>query len=121
MGLIEQSAFRKKETHAKRGFALFCCGLLLLIGPTPIFTSQAESVTLAWDPNSEPDLAGYKFYYGGQTRSYTNVVDVSKVTTNTVTGLAQGETYFFAVTAYNTSGLESDVSKESAAWLSAGA
>jgi hypothetical protein len=69
-------------------------------------------VTLTWDPNTEPDIAGYKFYYGVQSRIYTNVADVGNLITNTVSGLTEGMTYYFAVTAYNTAGVESDFSNE---------
>jgi uncharacterized protein YqjF (DUF2071 family) len=72
----------------------------------------SSSVTLAWDPNTEFNLAGYKVYYGVASGVYTNSVDVGNVTTNRVTGLAQGVTYYFAITAYNTSGQESDYSAE---------
>jgi hypothetical protein len=73
---------------------------------------ESAQVTLEWDPNSEPDLAGYKFYYGTSSENYTNVIDVGNQVTYTVTGLKPGETYYFAVTAYNTAGLESDYSNE---------
>lgn len=71
-----------------------------------------QSVTLAWDPNSETDLAGYIVYWGSASRNYTNAVNVGNVTTNTVSGLMDGVSYYFAVTAYNTNGLESDFSDE---------
>src|SRR4051812_31768310 len=85
-------------------------GCVLLLGL--IYQVTAESVTLVWDPNSEPDLAGYRFYYGGESGNYTNIVDIKNATTNSVSGLVEGGTYFFAVTAYNTLGLESDFSNE---------
>lgn len=73
---------------------------------------SAQSVTLAWDPNPENDIGGYIVYYGPASRNYTNAVNVGNVTTNTVSGLVDGATYFFAVTAFNTNGLESDFSDE---------
>jgi len=72
------------------------------------------SVQLAWDPNSETDLAGYKVYYGtisGQYASPPQTAGVSTAPTYTVQNLAPG-TYFFVVTAYNTAGLESGFSNE---------
>jgi predicted phage tail protein len=69
-------------------------------------------VTLAWDPNSEADLSGYRIHYGTSSGSYTSVRDVGNELTCTVTGLTAGETYYFAATAYNTSGLESGYSNE---------
>jgi hypothetical protein len=69
-------------------------------------------VTLTWDPNSEPDLAGYKVYVGESSRVYTLTLDVGNLATYTVTGLQAGHTYYFAVTAYDTSGNEGAFSTE---------
>jgi len=69
-------------------------------------------VTFEWDPNTEPDLDGYNFYWGYSKRDYTFSADVGNQTTYTVTGLIPGLTYYFAVTAYNTDGLESGYSDE---------
>jgi hypothetical protein len=74
--------------------------------------SDAENVTLAWDPNSEPDLAGYRIHYGTESGTYTQIIDVGNVTATTISGLTRGTTYFAAGTAYNTSDLESDYSQE---------
>jgi len=71
-----------------------------------------QSVTLAWDPNPEPDVSGYKIHYGNASRNYPYSTNVGNVTTATVYGLQEGLVYFFAVTAHNTSGLESDYSNE---------
>lgn len=72
---------------------------------------SAYDVTLSWDPNTEPDLAGYKVYYGTSSHNYTETIDVGNTTTYQITGLSEG-TYYFAVTAYDTSGNESDFSDE---------
>ena len=69
-------------------------------------------VTLQWDPNTEADLAGYRLYYGFSSRSYDNVVDLGDQTTYTLSGLEQGQTYYFALTAFDTEGLESGYSNE---------
>ena len=74
--------------------------------------AQAATVTLAWDPNTEPDLAGYKLCYGTTAGSYTSVVDVGKVTTYTISSLADGTTYYFAVMAYSISGGNSGYSNQ---------
>ncbi len=73
---------------------------------------RAEQVSLAWDANTEPDLGGYKLYYGTASQAYSQVIDVGKGTQVTVSNLNQGVTYFFAVTAYNLQGAESDYSNE---------
>jgi fibronectin type 3 domain-containing protein len=84
-----------------------CLGVLACLQ-----NAHGASVTLAWDPNPETDLAGYRVYYGTASRSYSQTNSAGNVTTNVVGGLATGITYYFAVTAYNTSGLESDFSNE---------
>ncbi|MBI3853350.1 MAG: tandem-95 repeat protein [Verrucomicrobia bacterium] len=69
-------------------------------------------MTLAWDPSTDPDVAGYKIYYGVVSRTYTNMVDVGNATNVTISGLIEGTTYYFAATAYNALGMESDFSNE---------
>jgi hypothetical protein len=69
-------------------------------------------VTLAWDSNDKPDLAGYRIYYGPTSKNYKYSVDVGKVTSCTVSGLIEGKKYYFAATAYDTHINESDFSFE---------
>jgi len=72
------------------------------------------SATLDWDANTEPDLAGYKIYrstVSGGSRVLIGVVPKG-TTTYTATGLQSGTTYYFVVTAYNTSFGESAFSNE---------
>ncbi len=71
----------------------------------------ATSVTLQWDANTDSDLAGYKVHYQADSSSqpfegYTPI-DVGNKTTATVSGLDSNHSYYFAVTAYNSSGEES--------------
>ena len=72
----------------------------------------AAQIKLAWDVNTESDLAGYKVYYGTSSKSYVGSTDVGNVTAFTLTGLTQGQTYYTAVTAYNTLNQESGYSSE---------
>jgi chitinase len=74
--------------------------------------ARAEQVTLAWDANLEADLAGYKVHYGTASGSYTSSLDVNKVTTASIGTLTAGQTYYFAVTAYNSSNKESGYSNQ---------
>lgn len=79
-----------------------------------VLMAAGASVTLAWDPNPEPDIAGYKIYWrtNGQTYTTNWSVTITNGTTGTVTNLLLGRQYFFVATAFNTSGLESDYSNE---------
>ena len=72
----------------------------------------AASVTLAWNPNSESNVAGYKVHYGHSSRTYPFVIDVGNATRQTIGDLQEGVSYHFAVTAYNIAGRESDFSGE---------
>jgi len=85
--------------------------------------TPSGTATLQWStPASDIDgaamtVAGYKVYYGTESGVYTTVIDVGNVNTYTVSGLPAGTTYFFAVTAYDTSGVESDPTDEQAKTL----
>jgi hypothetical protein len=72
--------------------------------------AAAAQVTLAWDANSEADLAGYRIHYGTVAGNFSNHIDVKKVTSYTVSGLTAGQTYYFAASAYDTAGNESGYS-----------
>ena len=45
---------------------------------------HGATVTLAWDANTEPDLAGYKIHYGTASRDYSHSIDVGNVTEYTL-------------------------------------
>ena len=79
-----------------------------------LITSNAFSgdISLEWDPNIEPNLAGYKMYYGTSSSSYTCTIDVGNHTTCTISDLEEGNIYYFAATAYDLFGNESDYSNE---------
>ncbi len=74
--------------------------------------ASAGQATLTWNPNTESDLAGYKLHYGTASGNFTVHLDVHNVTTYTVTGLTNGQTYYFAATAYDASGCESGYSNQ---------
>jgi hypothetical protein len=97
-------------------------GLLLFSLPHRI--TWADNATLSWYPPATyvsgtalTNLAGYKVYYGTVSSTYTQVMNVG-LTSNpaapayTLTALAAGSIYFFAVTAYDSSGNESAFSNE---------
>ncbi len=92
-------------------FLLLSLIFLICIGPgsTQGFAAQ---VTLAWDANTDPGVAGYKLYYGKTSRTYGTPVDVGKVTVFTLTGIEEGKNGYFAVTAYDANRNESAFSTE---------
>jgi Putative Ig domain len=90
------------------------------IGPfTIVVTAPANgTASLSWsaptdNSNGSPitGLAGYNIYYGTDPSNLTKSIDVAGATTTTyvVTGLTAG-TYYFAVAAYNSEGVDSSLS-----------
>jgi len=81
--------------------------------------ANAAQATLSWtapttnaDGSSLTDLAGYKFYVGNASGSYQQCIDVGNLNSYTLNTLNDGATYYFAVTAYNSTGLEGNYSNE---------
>jgi len=77
--------------------------------------SSNGAATLSWVPPTEntngqsvSDLAGYYIYYGTDESDLSQIISVAGADTTTfvVNGLVSG-TYYFAVRAYNTMGVDS--------------
>jgi hypothetical protein len=85
---------------------LAALGALLTLVTTP--AAFAGEMSLAWDPVSDADLAGYTVYYGTSPSSYTQSKDVGLATQTTLTGLDPCTVYYVAVKAYDEGGLESE-------------
>jgi hypothetical protein len=79
----------------------------------------AAAVNVSWNANTESDLAGYIIYYGTQSGNYAAAVDAGKVTSYRFNDVPTGRTYYVAVSAYDTSGNESDLSSEASVYVSA--
>ena len=82
---------------------------------TPPPSPSTGDVTLTWRANGEPDLAGYKIYVGTASGTYNapgSPFVAGKVVSYTVSNLPKGQTYFFAMSAYDTAGNESPLSAE---------
>jgi hypothetical protein len=77
------------------------------------------SANLSWSANSEPDLEGYRIYYGTTPRTgdcpkggYSQRKDVKNKTSHIFDDLEDGKTYYFSVTSYDAAGKESCFSQE---------
>lgn len=88
--------------------------VLFVVGCTCNNGDKDEFVlTATWNGNSESDLAGYRLHYGLKSRAYDNVIKITAPETSvTIKGLDSTQTYYFALTAFDTSGNESEFSKE---------
>lgn len=92
------------------GKALYSILLVLFLTITP--AAMASSVSLVWDPVSDPQLSGYKVLYGFSSRNYQHEVDVGDSTSLVVSALKPGTTYYFTAVAYSADGRQSDYSDE---------
>jgi hypothetical protein len=96
-------------------FILVLSGLLTLlfvILSLLVPAAHAGDVTVAWDANPEPEVAGYKIYFGTTPGSYTVSMNAGNITSMVISGLEAGVTYYFAAVAYDSSGNESGFSNE---------
>ena len=99
--------------------------LMVLLTLTAFFISfqitsaAAEQIILSWDPNTEPDLEGYVLYgkQGSPDPPFDHIDSYPEVDLTdplnpraVITDLESDVTYYFAVTAYDTEGNESDYS-----------
>jgi hypothetical protein len=73
------------------------------------------SAILSWSLNSEADLAGYKIYVGTAPGQYVysgSPIVIGPTASYTIAGLPIGQTYYFAISAFDYSGNESGLSSE---------
>ena len=86
-----------------------------LVPPTSLIaTSGNQRVTLRWRKHPESDVAKYRIY-GGTSSNPTSKIDSTtgiNDTTKTLTGLTNGTTYYYRVTAVDSAGNESGYSSE---------
>lgn len=74
-----------------------------------------QSAILSWTAIPDPDVAGYRVYYGTAAGKYGQVRGQglpTRATSHTVDGLQSGMRYYFAVTAVDSDGNESGFSQE---------
>jgi archaellum component FlaG (FlaF/FlaG flagellin family) len=86
---------------------LMVCSLIFGVS---VGSAEAASATLAW--NAAPGVSGYKVHYGTASGTYTGSLNAGQATAYTVSNLTTGTKYYFAVTSYDSTGIESDYSNE---------
>jgi gliding motility-associated-like protein len=89
------------------------------IPPAPptglVANGRDRKVDLQWIANSEPDLAGYNVYRSTYSMGYSTIpINTSLITSLSYqdVGLSNGTTYYYVITALDTSGNESNYSNE---------
>ena len=121
---VAQKAYAKAHAlpgrAVKRRGCLICSWSFCLAWLTLCGVANAATLTIAWNRNPEPDIAGYVVHWGTQPGVYTSSSNVGNVTTQQVTGLADATVYYFAVRAYSTAGLMSPYSSEVSGQTSGG-
>ncbi len=94
--------------------SLFGIVAVALLFFCPVEAISSVDITLAWDANTEPDLAGYRIFVRaeGESYDYSQPDWEGTETTCTITGLADGANYYFVARAFDTSNNESGDSNE---------
>src|SRR5689334_17534722 len=83
-------------------------GTVLLLAYVLMFqfagSVHAQSVTLAWDANTDPNLAGYRVYRSQQSGVYSSSLNGALLTAASFTDstVQAGRTYYYVVTAIST-------------------
>ena len=83
--------------------------LVLLIPLLAASFVDASEIPLTWDPSADV-VAGYKVYYGTSSKRYQQSVDVGSETDVVLDLDLPNKKHYFAVTAYDHEGNESDLS-----------
>lgn len=92
---------------------LMCLLLAGVGGPGVVNKAYAKTVELDWNDNIETDLAGYNVYQSTVSNDYVKGAFITTVTESTATVEVTVEgTYFWVVTAFDTSNNESGFSNE---------
>lgn len=82
----------------------------------PVATQAADAaapaVSLTWMPNPEANLAGYKLHFGSSSGNYSTVLDVGAVLKAPLPQMILGQTYYVALSAYDTNAREGPLSEE---------
>jgi hypothetical protein len=73
---------------------------------------KGAGLFLTWASDPDPTVAGYTLHYGSASHDYTVAIDAGFNLSTTVEELGAGNTYFFAVSAYNGAGVQSSNSQE---------
>ena len=78
-----------------------------------LVTGNAQA-RLRWTKHPETDISKYRIYYGTSSGSTENYTDVSgrSDTTETLTGLSNNTTYYFRLSAIDSTSYESEKSTE---------
>lgn len=85
---------------------------ILIFARVLVQSAEAGTATLAWDPSTDADVAGYLLSYGTASGQYTTTIDVGNVTSYQFSEPNPFIPYYLALRAYNVGGVISPYSNE---------
>ena len=100
------------NTKPAKTFIVIGLTLLTLAADVVSAKSDAQPVTMVWNFSPNAAVTNYNVYYGVASGDYTNEIVVGNYSSATIAGLVPGVSYYFAVTAEDTNGMESAYSNE---------
>jgi hypothetical protein len=80
---------------------------ILLTSCASLSAKASQSVSISWDAAADASAKGYIVYAGKSGTNYTAQMDVGTNTSVTFTGMTEGTTNYFAVSAYNAANIVS--------------
>lgn len=83
----------------------------------PPFILSNSFISLAWDKNSENDLAGYRIYWSKSPAQFNNFIDVGDRTQYKLYDIDESVKYYIVLTAFDWWGNESDYSNVVTSWI----
>ena len=111
----EQDRLDRRFRGIPLGFLIVLAG----IWAGCMHSALGDTIVVRWDPPTQNedgsdliDLAGHKVFYGTAPGSYTHVTNAGMEIETSLTGLDSNTTYYIAVKAYTTEGVESAFATE---------
>ena len=95
--MLKIKSFFQKHPRADVLIFLLLIGLAIL----PYAYNRTASLTLSWNQNSQEDLAGYRVFYGNDKSVHLINVNANQTKSFDIPDLKIGETYYFAISAYD--------------------
>ena len=84
----------------RKSLRRLCTLLTVLATLAGVRTASADTLTVAWDLSTTPEVTGYVVHIGTQPGTYTQTVDVGNTDRFVFTSALPGQQYCFAVKSY---------------------
>ena len=97
--------------HSRCLWWLVALGLVCL-GSAPNRVCASQSAELTWTDSPDDNVVSYNVYFGTESGVYFDVTNCPDISDVIIPGLEDGTTYYFAVSAVDDAGNESELSNE---------